>query len=149
MAYTGDYPKLYNVHASMLSRCRNPKHHAWISYGGRGIKVWPAWYNFQVFKEWALLNGYKLGLVLDRINNDGDYTPNNCRFTTNKVSQENRSTAKMLTAFGETKNASLWLVDVRCKVSKSLFHKRLARGWPVELAISLKPNQRPTTLKGK
>lgn len=71
----------------MRARCNNKKN---AVYGGRGIKVTPEWENYDVFKEWALANGYTEGLTIDRINCDGDYCPSNCRWATYHVQNANR-----------------------------------------------------------
>ena len=72
----------------MRARCQDKNAHNYRWYGGRGIKVCDEWNSsFRTFEDWALANGYKKGLTIDRINNDGDYEPSNCRWITNS---ENR-----------------------------------------------------------
>lgn len=65
----------------MMQRCKNKND---IHYGGRGITVCQEWLNFENFYNWSINNGYKIGLTIDRINNDGNYEPKNCRWTTRK-----------------------------------------------------------------
>ena len=75
--------KLYNVFYNMKDRCYNPNCRAYKDYGGRGIKICEEWLEDVVtFYNWAMMNGYKEGLSVDRINVDGDYEPNNCRWVT-------------------------------------------------------------------
>ncbi|HBG2457510.1 hypothetical protein RYE12_17860 [Clostridioides difficile] len=69
---------------SMHRRCYNPNHKSYKNYGGRGIKVCGEWHDIKNFVSWCKENGYKKGLQLDRIDNDGDYEPCNCRFVTVK-----------------------------------------------------------------
>lgn len=84
---------LYHVWHAMIDRCDNPLNRKYMDYGGRGIKVWPNWYDFKSFQTWAHSNGYNIGLQIDRKNNDGNYEPTNCHWTTsqyNNINQRNR-----------------------------------------------------------
>lgn len=82
---------LYRRFHGMKSRCYNPNNTAYHNYGGRGIKICDEWLNdFESFYVWAIENGYREDLTIDRINNDGNYEPSNCRWTTRKVQQNNR-----------------------------------------------------------
>lgn len=74
----------------MKCRCQNKNHHAFVHYGGRGIKVCEEWQQFEPFRDWALANGYADDLSIDRINNDGNYEPANCRWATPKEQNNNR-----------------------------------------------------------
>lgn len=73
----------YESWKRMRQRCYNPNFKpAFHRYGGRGIKVCLEWQKYESFREWALTNGWKKGLQLDRIDVDGDYSPSNCRWVT-------------------------------------------------------------------
>lgn len=80
---------VYKVWAGMKYRCKSKKesHESW---SGRGITVCKEWQSFIPFFEWSMNSGYKKGLTLDRINNDGNYEPSNCRFTTYSVQNSNK-----------------------------------------------------------
>ena len=87
---------LYFAWGSMKERCRNPKNKRWERYGGRGISVCAAWSDsFAAFREWALRNGWKKGLEIDRKDNNGNYTPSNCRITTKAINGQNRGDNKL------------------------------------------------------
>lgn len=76
--------RLYCIWANMKARCNYEKSNFYSIYGGRGIKVCNEWNDFLPFREWALQNGYKENLTIDRINNDGNYEANNCQWITNQ-----------------------------------------------------------------
>ena len=100
---------LYSAWNRMCRRCYNPKDHKYYRYGARGISVCNKWRNnYDAFYEWAINNGYKLGLSLDRINNDGNYEPSNCRWTTQKVQMRNTSRNKIIKYKGETRCLAEW-----------------------------------------
>jgi hypothetical protein len=85
------YHPLYQVWAQTKNRCYNKNDKRYKDYGGRGISVCLDWkHNPKVFIEWALTHGWKKGLCIDRINNDGNYKPDNCRFVTRAESNRNK-----------------------------------------------------------
>lgn len=80
---------LYAVWSSMTSRCRNENDKQYVDYGGRGISICKEWYKPEVFIKWALESGWKSGLQIDRIDNDGGYCPENCRLASPKENSNN------------------------------------------------------------
>jgi len=81
---------LYNVWAGIKNRCRNKSHIGYENYGGRGISMCAEWSNdFKKFYDWAIDSGYKKGLDIDRVDNEKNYSPDNCRFTTRFVNLSN------------------------------------------------------------
>lgn len=89
------YSKLYKVWQGMKTRCYNKNFIYYCNYGGRGITICKEWLNdFEIFYKWAISNGYKEGLTIDRINNDGNYEPNNCRWITRAEQNRNQRKTK-------------------------------------------------------
>lgn len=86
--------RLYNIWNGMLTRTKYKGKKEKKRYWGRGIKVCKDWESFKNFKKWSLNNGYSDKLTIDRIDNDGNYEPNNCRWTSNEVQSYNKSNTK-------------------------------------------------------
>lgn len=88
--HRGIKTRLYRIWLAMKERCLNPNTPSYKNYGGRGIKVCDEWLEYINFRDWAMNNGYRDDLQIDRIENNGDYEPNNCRFVTHTVNSQNR-----------------------------------------------------------
>lgn len=135
-AARGKPTRLYRTWADMRRRCQSPTHPRFADWGGRGISVYPEWEDFIAFREWALANGYRDDLEIDRIDNNGNYEPTNCRWVNDAAQASNRRPTRLITAFGETMPVHCWSKDARCRVCYTSLQKRLARGLPAEIAIT-------------
>jgi len=87
--------RLSGTYYAMRSRCLSERFYNFHLYGGRGIKIDKQWMSFRSFKAWAISAGWKPGLQIDRIDQNGDYTPSNCRFVTSKINNRNRRNNKL------------------------------------------------------
>ena len=127
--------RIYKIWRCMKSRCSNPRFTAYERYGGRGIKVCEEWRNsFEAFYEWAMAHGYSNELTIDRIDNDGDYRPENCRWITMKEQSNNTSANHIIEYNGETHTISEWS-DI-LHISKKTLANRIDRGWEVDRAFT-------------
>lgn len=128
---TKDNPKykrpLYLIYHSMKCRCYNPNDRAFHNYGARGIKISDKWNTYEKFEEWALENGYKKGLWLDRINNDLDYSPDNCRWATPKEQQNNKRTNRNIKIGDEEHTMQEW-ADIT-GIKAMTIARRIELGW--------------------
>nr|DAK63744.1 MAG TPA: homing endonuclease [Bacteriophage sp.] len=101
--------RLHTIWSGMKSRCSRKKDIAWKWYGAKGVKVCDEWSkSFNEFYKWAYSHGYREDLTIDRIDSNGDYSPDNCRWVTMKEQQNNRKSNRKVTYNGETKTTSQW-----------------------------------------
>ena len=94
-AAAGNIQGFYNSWQNMKGRCLRKSHPKYKRYGGRGIKIYEPWLKIENFAEWALSAGWKQGLSLDRIDNDGHYCPENCRWVSLSENSRKKSTTKI------------------------------------------------------
>lgn len=132
-------PKLYRSWVDMRVRCNQKRGHKYKWYGGRGIRVDKRWNRYSVFRAWSLENGYGPGLTLDRIDNDGNYCPENCRWADRFTQAANRPDAKLYTFRGETLPIGGWARKLG--MDRVGMRYRL-RNWPLERALTEPPQTR-------
>ena len=108
LPYNKEQSRLHKIWQHMQSRCFNKNNNKYHLYGARGIKVCKEWIHFENFYSWAINNGYKNDLTIDRIDNNGDYKPSNCRWITYKEQNRNRRNNRLITYNNQTKCISEW-----------------------------------------
>ena len=130
----GKRKRLYRIWMGLRCRCNNTHSKDYNLYGGRGVTVCDAWNNYENFRNWALANNYKDNLSIDRIDPNGGYTPENCRWVINQVQANNKRNNMKITAFGETRTASEWgrLLGIQSPTIRLRIH----HGVPHEEALS-------------
>lgn len=110
---------------SMKARCGNPNHVHYRDYGGRGIKVCPSWVSFPNFL--SDMGERPAGMSLDRIDNDGDYAPTNCRWSSATQQRRNCRNTILLSCHAVTLTIAEWSKAIGTPIST--IHDRLRRGW--------------------
>lgn len=151
------YERLYAVYNGMISRCHNKNHPHYDLWGGRGIKVCDQWrYDYQAFRKWALYAGYdetkeRKYQTLERIDNDGDYCPENCRWASYQEQALNKRPRKTgaykhnWTFEGITKSAAEWCDIFGVSVQMVMYRVQVKGMNPFEALIT--PTSRDTAQK--
>jgi len=121
----------YSSWRSMIKRCTNPKHDNWRYYGGRGISVCKRWRSFAAFLE--DMGERPKDKTLDRVDGNGNYCPENCRWATRKEQQGNTSYVRRITFHGKTQILADWSRELG--IEYQILQKRLTAGWSVEDAF--------------
>lgn len=123
---------IYRIWSGMMDRCNNPNSADWNNYGGRGITVCDEWHKFENFYR-DMGDRPKMHSV-DRIDVNKGYSPENCRWATNKEQQNNRRNNRMLTYNGKTQTMSKWASDIG--ISFACLWRRIRAGWSIEQALT-------------
>lgn len=119
----------------MKTRCYNPNAKDYKWYGGKGISICEEWlYDYSVFKTWALSHGYKESLSIDRIDSNGNYEPNNCRWVNMRVQNQNKASVPLYTYRGETHCMAEWARILGMK-RETLKDRVIKLGWSFEEAV--------------
>ncbi len=129
------YHPVYRIWQAILQRCENPDHNQYKNYGGRGIKVCDEWHDAVIFINWALTHGWQEGLSIDRIDNDKGYSPDNCRWVTQKEQQRNRRNNHLIAFDGKTQTVVQWAEEMN--ISPQTLYSRINQcHWPIERALT-------------
>lgn len=132
--------RLYRIWAGIIQRCCNDRErYEWYKYGGRGIQVCEDWHKYENFRDWAIANGYDDGLSIDRIDVNGNYCPENCRWATVYEQNNNKRTSRRLTFRGKIGTIREFADEYG--LAYSCLHTRLKLGWSIEKAL-LTPSKR-------
>lgn len=129
--------RIYNIWRTMKQRCYNKNNSKYKNYGARGINICNEWLNdFMNFYNWAMDNGYREDLSIDRINVDGNYEPSNCRWATPKQQSRNMTTNINYTINDEAHCLSEWceILNLNYKTVYARVHEF---NWPIEQALEL------------
>lgn len=133
--HDGKNTRLYSIWVDMRRRCENQKNPSFSRYGGSGITVCPEWHDFTVFRTWAYSHGYSEILTIDRIDNDKGYSPENCRWVTLKVQENNRRNNTLLVFKGECHTLSQWAEITG--IHRATIGRRIHNyGWPIDRALT-------------
>lgn len=128
--------RLYKIWNGMKNRTSPNQKASFKHYSGRGITICEEWKEFLPFYNWAINNGYKDNLTIDRIDVNGNYEPNNCRWITLKEQQNNKRNNVFVEHNGERHTLAEW--EEKLNMNKGLLKNRLRRGWNVEKAFNSK-----------
>lgn len=124
---TKERNKLYNTWRGMKRRCLDPNFKHYHNYGGRGITICSEWLeSFDNFVDWAVKSGWKMELTIERVDNGGDYCPENCEWKTMSEQLRNRRNNKMYTHDGKTQCLEDWLEEK--KIKRTTYYGRIRSG---------------------
>ncbi len=136
---------LWSRWRSMIERCHDPKNDNYPNWGGRGIKVCKRWRKYLNFES-DMLPSFIKGLLLERIDNDGPYSPKNCRWATNREQCRNKRNNVHITFNGVTKTIIQWSEEMGFHFT-TVWRRINVYGWSVEKALTT-PNLRPKCISG-
>ena len=134
------HERIYSIWHCMIQRCENKHNTGYKNYGGRGINVCKEWKDFRNFYNWSISSGYSNGLTIDRIDVNGNYCPENCKWATIHEQTRNKRTNTLITIGKETKCLCDWAKHYCIRVNTVC--DRIKRGWSIENALTIKPDKR-------
>jgi len=124
--------RLYKIWRNIKTRCLNKNNKHYKDYGGRGITICEDWKNdFMSFYNWAITNGYKEDLTIDRIDVNGNYEPSNCRWADRTIQNKNKRNNHLITYNGETHCVAEWSGILEINL-RTLWSRIINYNWPIE-----------------
>lgn len=136
----GKRTRLGRIWNNMKKRCYNERHESYKYYGAKGVIVCDEWlHDFDAFKSWAIAHGYQEDLTIDRIDINGNYSPDNCRWVSPKGQARNRSSNHLITYNGITLSITEWAE--RLNMNIKTLTRRLNFGWSIEQALTIPVNK--------
>lgn len=131
--------RLYRIWSLMRNRCECKTARTYPQYGGRGITLCEEWKDPETFFKWAMENGYQENLTIDRIDNDGGYCPENCRWVTMDVQSNNTRNNRFMTINGRTQTLAQWCREYDMGY-KMVYNRITNLGWDLEKALTTPVN---------
>lgn len=129
--------RLRHIYDNMKSRCYNKNNKSYKYYGGKNVTICDEWLkDFEFFYNWAINNGYQENLTIDRIDTNGNYEPNNCRWVNFREQISNRTNTIKLKYKNQIKPLSEWAKEYNIEIST--LRTRISRGWCIERALNEK-----------
>lgn len=129
--------RLYSIWKGMNKRCNNHNAVDYRWYGGKGVKVCEEWHDYLKFRDWALNNGYSIGLTIDRIETNKDYSPSNCQWLTqsdNSKKRQREGKFQVIEYNGEKHGLRDW--SLITGINQTTLQTRIRNGWSVERALT-------------
>lgn len=137
------HTRIYEIWCGVKKRCYNKNSKNYANYGGKGVAMCDEWRNdFYAFYLWSMDHGYKDDLMIDRINNSGDYSPENCRWITHSEQQRNRTNNIFIEKDGVKKTVGEWAseMNVNAKIAYQRYKRTAERGLPIDFEYIFSKN---------
>ena len=130
------HTRIYRIWCLMKGRCNSKSSNSYYNYGARGITICKEWEESPIaFYNWAMANGYRDDLSIDRIDNNGNYEPSNCKWSTKQEQNKNQRRTRFITYKGQKKCLADWAKEFG--IDKHTLSYRLNRGWKIEKALGI------------
>ncbi len=129
------HTRLYRIWGNMCNRCSNKNNPAWLNYGGRGITVCDEWKDYINFRDWAYTSGYQENLTIDRVDNDMNYEPSNCRWVDDIVQANNKRSNHLIEYDGKIKTIGEWARELGIPY-KTLHNRIVELQWDLHKAFT-------------